>query len=93
MLEQLVELFLLMPDVEVWVSVDSLETVRTATEGANGVDGNQPFVLYADAQTPWAVFEECCRGALDADRRSRIGGLLEDHVGLRCIRGDCLAPG
>ena len=59
MLEQLVELFYLMPDVEVWVSVDSrFETVQTATEGANGVDGNQPFVLYADAQTPWAVFEE-----------------------------------
>ncbi len=86
MLEQLVELFLEVPDVEVWVSVDSrLKQFGQQLMERTGPDGNQPFVLYADPQTPWAVFEECCRGAdWTLVVAPELGGLLEDACG-RCV--------
>ena len=64
MLEQLVRLYLEMPDVEVWVSVDSrLKTFGRKLHAMENAEGENPVVLFADPLTPWAVFEECCRGA------------------------------
>ena len=83
MLEQLVRLFLNLPDFEVWISVDSRlksfgEHLQTITNSA----GISPMVLFADPATPWAVFEECCRGA---DRSilvaPELANLLETAVG------------
>ena len=89
MLEQLVQLFLRMPEMEVWVSVDSrLKDFGRKLQAMTNTRGESPMVLYADPSTPWAVFEECCRGA---DKSlviaPELAGLLDTAVGKCLIAG------
>ena len=95
MLKQLVEIYLTMPEVEVWVSIDSrLTEFGKQLQDLASVDGKSPVVLYAEPTTPWAVFEECCRGA-DWTQivAPELGRLLEDAAG-RCViaGGSLLGP-
>ena len=89
MLEQLVRLFLNLPDFEVWISVDSrLKSFGEHLQAITNSAGASPMVLFADPTTPWAVFEECCRGA---DRSilvaPELANLLEIAVGKCLIAG------
>jgi predicted ATP-grasp superfamily ATP-dependent carboligase len=89
MLEQLVRLFLNLPDFEVWISVDSrLKSFGQRLQSITNTVGDSPMVLFADPTTPWAVFEECCRGA---DRTilvaPELANLLETAVAKCLIAG------
>lgn len=95
MLRQLVQLYLNLPGIDVWVSVDSrLAEFGQQLKGLTNDAGVSPMVLFAEPQTPWAVFDECCLGA---DRTlivaPELGSLLETAVG-RCLAvgGNLLGP-
>ena len=92
MLTQLVQLFLQMPEAEIWVSVDSrLQTFGRQLQTLNNLAAKPPVVLFADPVTPWAVFEECCRGA---DKTiliaPELGALLETAAAKCVIAGGTL---
>ena len=78
-----------LPDFEVWISVDSrLKSFGERLQAITNSTGASPMVLFADPTTPWAVFEECCRGA---DRSilvaPELANLLETAVGKCLIAG------
>ena len=89
MLDQLVQLFLRMPEMEVWVSVDTrLKEFGRKLQAMVNARGESPMVLFADPTTPWAVFEECCRGADKSVLVApELANLLETTVGKCLIAG------